>query len=472
VSNQRTSAHPWEYTGKMEASPGGSAPTYDEAMAFWYGRVNYEQRAPKPSDLRLDRMRELLRRLGDPHRDLRIVHVAGSKGKGSVCAMLAAILQRAGYRTGLFTSPHLTHVEERFIIDGRQIEQAQLTSLLGEIRLAVEGSALAKTLTFFEIATAVGFLYFARAGVGAVVLEVGLGGRFDSTNVCTPAVALISSISIDHTRQLGDRLESIAFEKAGIVKAGRPTISAAMAPEARRVIERACTERGSRLRQLGIDFRYEYKPGRVDEGAGAKRQAGTPSRVQVMMDRRAWPAMELALLGEHQAANAAVVVACVEELRDQGWDIPDDAVGAGLAQVHWPARMEVVGRRPWIVLDCAHNVASAEALMEAVTASFPPARRRVVFAASADKDLAGMFRVLAPHFEHAYLTRYQSSARGASPEELARNLTMAGRLAYSLHATPAEALHAAREEAGQDDLICITGSVFLAGEVRPLLVRE
>jgi dihydrofolate synthase/folylpolyglutamate synthase len=441
-------------------------------MAFWYGRVNYEQRAPKPSDLKLDRMRELLRRLGEPHRNLPIVHVAGSKGKGSISAMLAAILQRAGYRTGLFTSPHLTHVEERFEIDGREIDKAQLASLLGEIRRAVDGSALGKALTFFEIATAVGFLNFARAGVGAVVIEVGLGGRFDSTNVCTPAVAVISSISIDHTRQLGDRLESIAFEKAGIIKAGRPTVSAATAPEARGVIERACVERGSRLRQLGIDFRYEYKPGRVEDEAGAKLQAGTPARVRVMTDRRGWPAMNLALLGEHQAANAAVVVACVEELRDQGWEIPDSAVSAGLAQVHWPARMEVVGRRPWIVLDCAHNVASAEALVETLTASFPPARRRLIFAASADKDLAGMFRVLAPQFVHAYLTRYQSSARGASPKELARNLLMAGDLAYSLHATPAEALQVARTKAREEDLICITGSVFLAGEVRPLLVQE
>jgi dihydrofolate synthase/folylpolyglutamate synthase len=383
--------------------------------------------------------------------------------------MLAAILQRAGYRTGLFTSPHLTHVEERFEIDGRRIEREKMASLLGEIRHAVEGSALGKALTFFEIATAVGFLYFARAGVGAVVLEVGLGGRFDSTNVCTPAVAVISSISIDHTRQLGNRLESIAFEKAGIVKAGRPTISAATTPEARAVIERVCAERGSRLRQLGVDFRYEYAPGHIGDTAGAGPR---PSRVRVQTGRRAWPAMDLALLGEHQAANAAVVVACVEELRDQGWEIPDSAVSAGLAHVHWPARMEVVGRRPWIVLDCAHNVASVEALVETLTESFPPARRRLIFAASGDKDLFGMFRVIAPHFVHAYLTRYQSSARGASPEELARNLTMAGSLGYSLHATPAQALHAARTEARQEDLICITGSVFLTGEVRPLLVRE
>ena len=182
--------------------------------------------------------------------------------------------------------------------------------------------------------------------------------------------------------------------------------------------------------------------------------------------------MELSLLGEHQAANASVVVACIEELRELGWHIPDAAVAAGLADVRWPARTEVIGCRPFVVLDCAHNVASAEALVETLSHSFPPTRRWLVFAGSSDKPLAGMFQVLAPHFHHAFLTRYQNSLRSVPPEELAELLTHAGTLPFTLCPTPAEAWRAACAQAAPADLICITGSVFLAGELRPLLVGE
>ena len=211
-----------------------------EARAWWYSLINFEQRSPTPADLGLERMRRLLTRLGDPQRRLRIVHVAGTKGKGSIAAMLAAILRQAGYRTGLFTSPHLCRVEERFQVNGAPIYDEELTILLNEVRAAGEQKP-----TFFEVATAVGFLHFVRRRCEAVVIEVGLGGRFDSTNVCTPAVALIASISFDHTKQLGNLLASIAFEKAGIVKPGRPAVSGATAPEARAVIEPRCAERRS-----------------------------------------------------------------------------------------------------------------------------------------------------------------------------------------------------------------------------------
>jgi dihydrofolate synthase/folylpolyglutamate synthase len=439
--------------------------SYEQALRFWFGRVNYEQRTPEPSDLKPDRMRALMQRLGDPQDRLRIVHVAGSKGKGSTAAMLAAVLQCAGLHTGLFTSPHLCRVEERIQIDGQCITPEELTVLLDEVRAAMERpGAEALDATFFEIATALGFLHFARRGVGAAVLEVGLGGRFDSTNVCWPTVAVVTSISLDHTQQLGDRLASIAMEKAGIIKPGRPTVSGVTVPEAREVIERICRERRSPLRQLGLDFRYEYIPGQVREDEERK------ASVRVLTERQAWPPMELNLLGEHQAANAAVAVACVETLRAEGWRIPDAAVAQGLATVQWPARLEVVGRRPLVVLDCAHNVASAQALVETLQTSFPPARRLLIFAGSGDKDLAGMFRVLAPHFQHAFLTRYAGSARGAPPELLAGLWRAGSDLPFTVHAAPDEAWRAARAAAGADDIICVAGSVFLAGELRPLLI--
>jgi dihydrofolate synthase/folylpolyglutamate synthase len=442
--------------------------TYEQALDFWFRRVNYEKTVPNADDLKLDRMRELLARLGNPHERLRIVHVAGSKGKGSVSAMLAAILQRNGYRTGLFTSPHLCRVEERIQIDRTPIAPADLTALLADIRAAVEGRhAPALAPTFFEIATALGFLHFARQQVDLAVIEVGLGGRFDSTNVCRPVVTAITSISHDHTDVLGHRLASIAMEKAGIIKPGCPAVSGATAPEARAVIEPICRERGAPLQQLEVDFRYRYKPGRVIPQA--------PSfvlhkpRVQITTPTRTWPEMEMSLLGHHQADNAAVVVACVEQLRKLGLHVKDDAVSAGLSAVQWPARLEILGGQPLVVLDCAHNVASIQAFQDTLAASFPSGQRWLIFAGSTDKDLPAMLHLLAPHFAHVFLTRYGTNPRSAAPEQLAAMLGTAGSVPFTLCPTALDAWRKARTAAAPADLVCVTGSVFLAGELRPAI---
>jgi dihydrofolate synthase/folylpolyglutamate synthase len=451
--------------------------TYEEALDFWYSRVNYEVRSAEPGDLKLDRMRGLLKQLGDPHLRLRAVHVAGSKGKGSTSAMLAAILRQAGYHVGLFTSPHLSKVEERIQIDGVQITPAELTALMAEIQDAVKryeakvsGDPQAAP-TFFEIVTALGFLHFVRRRVDLAILEVGLGGRFDSTNVCLPLVSVITSISFDHTRQLGSTLDRIAGEKAGIIKPRVPIISGATAPEARRVIEATSTDRQAPLRQLGIDFDFRHEPGR-EEAERTILPGVEVSNLTGPAGKNAGPTFQLRLFGAHQAANAALAVATVEELRAQGLRIPDAAVAAGLAGVSWPARMEVVRRRPMVVLDCAHNVASAEALVETLKTSFPPGKHWLIFAASNDKDLPGMFRALAPHFTHAFLTRYRNSPRGALPEQLAEMLASVAPLPCTAVASSDQALKAALEKAGPDDLICITGSVFLAGELRGELLGK
>ncbi len=448
---------------------------YDEAMQFWLGRVNYELRVPHPDDFKLDRMTALMHRLGDPQRRLNIVHVAGSKGKGSTSAMLAAILRRAGYRTGLFTSPHLVRVEERFQVDDQPISSDELAELLGEIRTAACGLQAPFTepdLTFFEIATAVGFLHFVRQRVDVAVLEVGLGGRLDSTNVCEPMLSIITSISFDHTQQLGNTLASIAAEKAGIVKLGRPVVSGVHPAEARAVIEQVCREKKAPLRQIDVDFQYRHEPAHCgmafeDALASAKPQA-TAARVQVTTGARQWPIMNLALVGDHQAANAAVAVASVEELRGLGLHIDDRAVAEGLAGVRWPARLDVVSRQPLVLLDCAHNIASATALVETLHASFPmPAdgRRLLIFAGSRDKDLRGMFAVLAPCFERIFLTQFSTNPRRVAPEHAIEFMPDAYRSACSLCPDVADAWHQARAAAGPNDLICVTGSVFLAGEM-------
>jgi dihydrofolate synthase/folylpolyglutamate synthase len=220
------------------------------------------------------------------------------------------------------------------------------------------------------------------------------------------------------------------------------------------------------LQQLGRDFQYVYQPGRVGP------TGDVPAQVQVRTRTREWPVLALNLPGEHQAANAAVTLTCVEELRRQGWHVPDAAVARGLAEVRWPARLELVGRRPLVVLDCAHNVASACAVVDTLQASFPPTRRVLIFAGSTDKDLPGMCRVLAPCFEQAFVTRYTSNPRSADPEKLAGWLAEAGNVQVTITPTPLDAWRQARDAAGPDDLICITGSVFLAGELRPVVLAE
>ncbi len=441
---------------------------YAEAIRFWFGRVNYEQKTPQFGDFKLDRMRRLLGRLGNPHRRLRIVHVAGSKGKGSTSAFLASILNEAGYRVGLFTSPHLVSVEERIQVDRQPIGPPELAALMEDIRAAAT-PALERELTFFEIGTALGFLHFVRRRVDLAILEVGLGGRFDSTNVCEPMLSIITSISFDHTQILGDTLGKIAFEKAGIIKPDRPTISGVRDPEARGVIERVCRERGSALTQIDAEFHFRHEPALI-EGDGQR----WPS-VQVSTARRIWPALSLGLIGAHQACNAAVAVAAAEELIAQGMPIRASAVADGLARVHWSARLEIMARRPLVLLDCAHNVASALALREALERSFPlPAdgQRILIFAGNQDKDLAGMLSVLAPCFTRIFLTSFRNSQRCATPEQLAQWIPIERRGDCVLCPDSAAAWRQARAEAKPNDQICIAGSVFLAGELRPVIEAD
>lgn len=453
--------------------------TYAEAMEFWLARINYEHKSPRFGDFKLERMQRLLHLLDEPQQRYRIIHVAGSKGKGSTSALLASILAQEGYRTGLFTSPHLVRVEERFRVDGVPISSGELTALLREIRAVAGAAGLEPELTFFEIATAVGLVHFARRRVELAVLEVGLGGRYDSTNVCRPLVALITSISLDHTQILGTTLDSIAREKAGIIKEGRPTISGVRGAEARRVIQEVCRARHAPLVEIDSDFSFRYEPALVGP------MSEQPGSVQVTTQRGVWPKLELGLVGAHQAANAALAILTIEELRRQGLRIGSAAVAAGLAEVRWPARLEIVGRQPLIVLDCAHNVASAAALAEALRVSFPLAaggRRLLIFAGSRDKDLAGMLAELAPLFvagetacpcgPQIYLTRFHTNPRCAPPEELMGFLPAPARDRATTCGSAAEALARARQDAGPDDLICVTGSVFLAGEARGLLCPD
>lgn len=440
----------------------------EEAIAYWYQHINYEQKSATPKDLKLDRMRDLLARLDDPQKHLRIIHVAGSKGKGSTSAFLASVLQHAGYTTGLFTSPHLSRVEERMQINGQAISAEELTDLINEVRVAVD-HAPALDVTFFEIGVAVGFLHFLRKQVDLAVVEVGLGGRFDSTNVCHPLLAVITSISFDHVRQLGNTLSRIAREKAGIIKSGVTTISGVIDEQAREVIVSTCNEKHSPLLQRDVDFHYVYEPGTL------QGTQWSPPRARFELGERVYDSLELGLLGEHQAANAALAVACMHELQKMGWHISETALATGLAKTAWPARLEMMSRTPVLILDCAHNDASASALIETLQTSFgldqrKESKRILIFACSHDKDQTTILQSLLPHFNQVLLPHLTDQPRLVSPESTASRVRELSEVEPMICDTVESAWALARESADDADLICVTGSVFLAGAMRPLLM--
>jgi dihydrofolate synthase / folylpolyglutamate synthase len=444
---------------------------YQASLDFLYSRLNYERVGmPRtPDELRLGRMRRLLRLLDDPHEALRIVHVAGTKGKGSSAALIAGALTASGYKTGLFCSPHLHRLEERFAIDGQTPSPDELVALTDAVRPAVatldaETPAYRRGPTFFEITTAMGLLHFAQRRTGAVVLEVGMGGRLDSTNAVRPELAVITTISFDHTRQLGNTLGAIATEKAGILKRGRPAVSGVRGDEPRGAIEQIARARDVLLHQVDADFEYDYIP---PEPPLSRPSAGA---VAVRTWRTDWGVQPLPLLGAHQALNAAVALASLDALADRGWAIEPAAVSRGWSHLTWPARVEVLGEQPWLVIDGAHNVASAEALADTLSTCFPHSRRTLVFGTTKEKDLLGQLRALLPLFDQVIATRYVENPRAVEPEMIVRAVEYLEGPPAWLTSEPAEALAAAKRFTEPDGLICVTGSLFLAAEARALLI--
>jgi dihydrofolate synthase/folylpolyglutamate synthase len=457
-----------------------------EALEFLLGRIDYERNVGIPygeRQYRLDGMRDLLERLGRPDRKFPIIHVAGTKGKGSTSAMVASSLTACGLSVGLFTSPHLERIEERFTIDGRQCTERQLANLVDQLRPLVGAMDLESSRrdppdlgpTYFELTTAMALAHFANSAVDAAVLEVGMGGRLDSTNVCQSTVSIITSISYDHTKQLGDTLAEIAWEKAGIIKPGVPVVSGAIVPEAASVVRRVADERGCRLVELGRDFEFDYRAprhlerapelGRLDFRIG--RDATRGNAAQHDMARREMTDVALGLAGPHQGANAALALATIDELRKLGWNLPEASIRRGLAEVSWPARVEVVARRPCVVLDAAHNVASIEALLATLAESFSARRRILVFATTQEKDVAGMMRLVLPAFDEVVLTRYTQNPRGVPVDELRQTAQSLPQAHWRTAGDPAEAwsmVHAIQPAA--NDLVCVAGSFFIAAQMR------
>ena len=421
--------------------------TFDEAERFLASLVNHEQRAPTSRDFVLEPIRQLLSHFNNPQDQLYTVHITGTKGKGSVAWMLENIVRHAGYRTGLYTSPELNDFNERIRYNGIPIPPEPFAEILTEIRDIIHTKNI--NPTYFDVTTALGLIYFARQNVDIAIVEVGIGGRTDSTNICKSNIAIITSISYDHTQHLGRTLAAIAREKAGIFKPGSVAISGATDAEPRAVIREVAESVGVPFRELGADFSYEYRPD----------LPGVTTHGQ---------SYQLSLLGRHQAANAAVAVEAIHELRYRGWKISDNDIQYGLANVRHPARIEVVRRDPLVIVDCAHNTASIHALVETLNVSFPDSpreKRTCIFSASRDKDIEGMLKILKDYFPTIYFTSYSKSGRSATGKELAK---IGPGTPY--HAHPIDAWKNALDRTPADGMIVITGSVFLAGELREEIV--
>ncbi len=448
--------------------------TYAAAIEFLYGRINYERvqvEAYSTTDFKLERMRVLLSLIGSPHERLPAVHVAGTKGKGSTCAMIASVLTAAGHRTGLYISPHISAFEERMTVDGVRPSQDEIVALVNRLLPVIaqmDGLPGQMQPTYFELATAMAWLHFEDRHADFAVLEVGLGGRLDSTNVCRPLVTVITNVSRDHTHILGSTVRQIAWEKAGIIKPGVPVVSGVSHPDAIGIVEQICRERDARLQLLGREIhltaRHRHAAASMDE------ERATSIDVRTMHSE--WRGIPVLLRGAHQATNAALCLAAIDELRLCGVSISEAAVRAGMNQTHWPGRVEVVSRRPTVVIDAAHNWESARALVATLREEFRARRRLLIFAATRDKDVAGLLRLLLPEFDTIIFTRYADNPRSVPVRELQSFVRSISNREVHLAETPPSAWQLARCWAGPEDLIAITGSFFLVAELRDLILGE
>jgi dihydrofolate synthase/folylpolyglutamate synthase len=430
---------------------------YSQAEEYLNSFVNYE-RIPGVSyagaGYTLRHVEELLNRLGNPQLAARTIHIAGTKGKGSVAAMTAQVLTNSGYRTGLYTSPHLVNLRERITIDGVLISEAEFAATMAQVEPFIESmrqDAAFRQLTYFEALTALAFAYFRKMRVDFQVLEVGLGGRLDATNVVPdPAVCIITAISLDHTQILGNTLGEIAREKAGIIKPGCWVVLSPQPEEAASVFRDICREKKANVVQIGEDITWHkigsdlHRQSLVIEGRKAKYEASIP------------------LLGDFQLENAATAVGALEILASQGLAISPTSIAQGLAQVKWPGRFQIVQQHPTVLIDGAHNVASIRRLVNNIKAYFPEERIAVVFGTSVDKDIPGIVNELVSLSPQVIVTK-ASHSRAAPLATLVAEFTKRG-IQPETRQTVTEAISRALSLASRTDVVCVTGSLFVVAE--------
>jgi len=454
---------------------------YPEIIRYLESFVNYEKKTDYPyrESLKLERVKDFLRIIGDPQDELRCIHIAGTKGKGSTCVFVAYILRQAGFKVGLYTSPHLSDFRERIRVLSRpssvvrlpsqedfegMISKKELTSLVSGFRPGIDKYNRRSEfgpLTFFEVCTALAFIYFKANKVDFAVLETGLGGRLDATNTAQPLVSAITPISYEHTQILGKTLAKIAGEKAGIIKR-RPSsvvrrplivISAPQKEEAARVIRKKCRQEGVELREVGRDIIIKI---------------GHGSRFEVEGLKGKYKFLRTKLLGEHQVINASTAVGIIEALREYGIHIGITAIRKGLLNTRWPGRCEVVCQRPWVILDGAQNAASAETIKDVLRRDFSYKKLFLILGVSSDKDIRGICRQVCPMADKIILTRSTNprAARILDMERAIRSFIPESGKDIIRTENSGEAISIARALADEQDLILITGSLFVVGETR------
>ena len=424
---------------------------YNQALDYLYSFVDYSLKHSSElakAEFNLDRMFALMEELGDPQLKYPIIHVAGTKGKGSVSALCASALQAAGYKVGLYTSPHLLDYVERIQVNGEPISHEFMIELVEEIKPAV---VKIPKLTTFEITTALGFLAFARKDVTAAVIEVGLGGRLDATNIVTPKVSVITSLSYDHMAVLGDTLAKIAGEKAGIIKPDVPVVSAPQKEEALEVLERVAKLENSSFTLVSKDIKFEPLTSSLDGQS-----------LHIVDDvRYSTFDVQLPLLGSHQLENAATAYVALKVSRIP---ISDEAIQKGFSQVKWRARFEVVRREPPVIFDSAHNQDSFAKLRETLETYFPVRQVYLIFGVSEDKNIPGMFAEMKPKIKKLIVTR-ADHPRALEPEKIIQLADQAGLESEAV--SPVEsAFRRALEYSEKDGSIVLSaGSMFVTAEV-------
>jgi len=445
----------------------GSIRTYQSALQFLGTFTDYEKMVRvgyNHTTFNLRRMQRLLSAVGNPHRQLRAVHIAGTKGKGSTAAMLSHMLVNCGLRVGTYTSPHLVDLRERIQINHEMISERDFTRLMNHLVPMAREFPEKNRPTFFEIITTVAFMYFAAQKVDVAVIETGLGGRLDSTNVLKPQVCGLTEISFDHTFQLGNTLEKIAEEKAGIFKSGVPVVSTPQKPEVTKVLQKAARSAKAPLLFTGDDIEFSFR-------FESSRLTGPHTRVCLATPRSKFEHLPVPLLGEHQAVNCGLALALLDKLKEKGLKIDDQLAIEGLAKTKLPGRMEIICRDPRILVDGAHNAASMEALMKAIGQHVPYDSMVVIFACAADKDIDAMLDHINLGADKVIFTRTRT-ARSADPEDLAlRFEERTGRMAQAAD-TLEEALRIAERVVTRGDLICVTGSFYLVGEAKKMFMRQ
>jgi dihydrofolate synthase/folylpolyglutamate synthase len=441
----------------------GDFSDYSVALKWLHERVDLErlhtvQYSDEP--FKLDRMRQLLEALGNPHEQVKCVHVAGTNGKGSTVAMVSAMLQACGYAVGQYVSPHLVDVRERVTINGAMPSEADFLDLMR--RVAKAAGKLPFEPTFFELMTALSFVHFAEQAVDIAVVEVGLGGRLDCTNVITPLVSVVTSIDLDHTRILGKDVKSIAREKAGIFKAGVPAIAFEPQPEVEAVFRDVAAQVGAPLMIVNKDIEFSSRFCTTPD-------LGAHTRVCFYTRTTRLEHLPVPLPGEHQAANCGLALAAIDVLKSAGFSCPDDKISLGLMATRIRGRMELIAERPRVLVDGAHNPASVGTLMRCVGAHVPYDSMVCIFGCCRDKDMAGLLDKVHLGADKVIFTRAAGTPRAADPNELQRMFAERSGKMSQVARSLSEALEVAMRAVGREDLICITGSFYLVGEAMRLV---